>query len=173
MSQEQREAYLSMKRQYSKDNRVMKSAYKKRHYAKNKEKTREVQRNWRSRNKDKLAVWRKKWLSKEENRIRLRNHAKARESKKKATREEKREISKWELEWKSKEACTCVFCLKDIPSKYGEVEHFYCLSGGGSHHIRNLSISCRDCNAQKYAKDPFLFIKEVVYSDYDTLYENN
>lgn len=172
MSQEQRSAYLAMKRRYSKDNKKRKTAYRNEYNKNNREKVNEVQRNWRSRNKDKLKVCRKKWLSKEENRIRIRNQALARQAKKRASPTDVKLVSKWEFDWKSMDKCTCAFCLKEMPSRHGEVEHFYPLSRGGGHRLSNLSIACRDCNARKHARNPFDFIRGIVYDDYDTLYEN-
>ncbi len=172
MSQEQRETYLAMKRKYSKDNRQRKTAYRNKYNERNREKVNEVQKNWRLQNKEKLKVCRKKWLSKEENRIKVKNQARARQAKKKASPTDIKLVSNWEFNWKSMDKCTCTFCLKEIPSRCGEVEHFYPLSRGGKHCLSNLSIACRDCNARKHARNPLDFIRELVFDDYDTLYEN-
>lgn len=152
-------------KKYSKDNKEKKAEYKRKRYPKIKEKIKILRENGNYAISHRKAV--KKWSKKGDNYLIRRSQARARHYKKKTTKEELTAIVKWESEWKSKSLCLCTFCLKEIPVKQADVEHFYCLSGGGEHRLNNLTIACKECNGRKYVKDPFEFIREVVYEGFE------
>lgn len=56
----------------------------------------------------------------------------------------------------------CFWCDKDIPKGQMQLDHVYPLSKGGGHTISNLVISCSVCNGRKNAKDPEVWLEEIL-----------
>lgn len=169
MTEEQRADYLAKKRKYSKENRVKKTAYRNKYNKENRQRVRCVQNEWHHKNKDKISKRRRaRLLSDEKYRESIRDKSRRRRSWEKAPKEDVLEILKWENKWRAAGMAFCVFCEKKITCSEATVDHFYPLSLGGRHHLSNLSISCRSCNSKKSKKDPFLFIREFVFSDFES-----
>ena len=56
----------------------------------------------------------------------------------------------------------CFWCDEDISNGDMQLDHVYPLSKGGGHTISNLVISCSVCNGRKNAKDPEVWLEEIL-----------
>ena len=54
----------------------------------------------------------------------------------------------------------CFWCDIDIEKMH--LDHVYPLSKGGGHTISNLVVSCSTCNLRKNAKDPEVWLDEIL-----------
>lgn len=65
----------------------------------------------------------------------------------------------------------CGYCGVEESDETGtfHLEHIQPLSRGGSHHVSNLFISCRKCNAKKYDKPILSFYRDYGQLNYDYL----
>lgn len=52
---------------------------------------------------------------------------------------------------------TCSYCGVSGTDAELEIDHIVPVSGGGSHHISNLTTACRSCNQQKGSKEASVF----------------
>lgn len=70
---------------------------------------------------------------------------------------EREGISGRELaEWRKAQPKKCYWCGSKTAKQY-VTDHYHPLAKGGKHEVGNLVLSCRPCNAQKSAQDPFEF----------------
>jgi 5-methylcytosine-specific restriction endonuclease McrA len=82
------------------------------------------------------------------------------------SKEELQKIVEWELSKRELLFNKCVYCQQEFPAKIMHVDHFFPISKGGKHSVENLVISCPSCNCSKGAKDPFEFIRKLVFLDF-------
>lgn len=54
----------------------------------------------------------------------------------------------------------CFWCDKHTDMIH--IDHIYPLAKGGEHTINNLCVSCPDCNMRKGAKDPEVWLEEIL-----------
>lgn len=54
----------------------------------------------------------------------------------------------------------CFWC--DSHTDLIHIDHIYPLAKGGEHTINNLCVSCPDCNMRKGAKDPEIWLEEIL-----------
>lgn len=65
---------------------------------------------------------------------------------------EQEAITKWERAWRRKKRVRCNWCNKMFPPKKCHTDHVLSLIVSKEHSIRNVCISCADCNLMKNDK---------------------
>lgn len=152
-------------RLYCKKNQKKRSVYRSEYDKRNAASVAKVKKAWRQANKEKIHLYGKKY--RDENKFKIKSYITSRKSKMKASKEDILKIAEWEAGWRDLNTCVCTFCLKEITPSKVDIDHFFPLFSGGKHGLNNLSISCQNCNRSKSKKDPFSFIRDMVYSDFE------
>lgn len=57
---------------------------------------------------------------------------------------------------------TCFWCDCDILKGELHIDHIYPISKGGKNDMFNLVVSCQNCNLRKHAKDPEVWLEEIL-----------
>lgn len=150
--------------------RECRTTYAKERYTKNSKRNRENAKKYRLENPEKIRKYNEMY--------RLENPEKIREYSKmyylenraaisaKDTRRKLRKlnativnfnINKW---LKTQRPFRCYLCGKKIKDDKYHIEHRIPLSRGGVHATFNLGIACPRCNAEKYTKTPWEYLKD-------------
>lgn len=106
----------------------------------NKDRIREIERNWRVANPEKT---------------RAKNHNR-RALKRNAGSHTAQDIVDIFALQKGK----CAYCRTKLGKKY-HVDHIHALSRGGSNNRDNLQVLCQPCNQSKFTKDPIVFAQSL------------
>lgn len=128
----------------------------------NPEKRRKIYHAWKTNNRDRYEEHQLRWKEKNEEQYKLmrRRHEHKRRAKKAQTsnRATIAEINKLIEDSNN----ICFWCDEPIPKGQMHIDHIYPLSKNGDDSIYNLAVSCAKCNCKKQAKDPEVFLEEVL-----------
>jgi len=121
----------------------------------NKEKRIARSRAYSAKTSDKRIANATKWAEENPDKRRAISQAyKARRRSQEKSSDSTSDLMKWEKSAKK----LCYWCGVACDKTY-HVDHYFPLSKGGKHEIKNLVISCKSCNLRKSAKDPYEFAK--------------
>jgi len=118
-------------------------------YAINPSYGRKMTANYRMRHPEKVHELQVSWYQKNPD-AGCRYVAKRRALKAGATIGDLELIKEWEKTWRKKDLVKCYWCGGTFRPKSCCSDHVIPLSKGGSHSIKNLVISCRNCNQRKH-----------------------
>lgn len=147
------EAILAQKTRYRAEHHEKVKEGLRQSYVKFKSQRLAESREWAKAHPEKIKAWKTAWMRANRSKH-CQVEAKRRAQKIGVPALEADKIAAWMESWRERASVVCYWCNGKFPGASCHADHITPLGTGGHHKLKNLCVSCSNCNFSKNAKSP-------------------